>query len=299
MSKVNYNRLMKSYFNTNPNKVNGKGNFSYFYWYNYLSRLLVSEFFFEDFYDGWDLDYFRTALFQGGYIGITEHYKAGNVALECSPSGYNVYGKPTKANFSNPVLGSFVRRIHENCEIVYFDYYNSFYDSMYNVISRYAVMLAELDSSFNITLMNSKMSVVFMATTKAEVKTAKAMYDEVSQGNPAVFRLKTGADNVSSDVVFNNVKNSYIGNDLMVTYQTIINNFCTHVGLKNANTQKRERLIKDEVESNDEMTRSLVNMWVDNINECFNRVRLLYPYIKTKVVLRQDSMLGGVVKNEL
>ena len=297
--KYGFNTLLKSYYSSSPKDVYGKSNLSYVYWYNYLMRVLISTFEFKNFPTSWDIDYFREVLFKEGVVGITEHYKSGNIALSCSFSGINPYGKPTRLIFSNPVLGSFVRKIGINSEIVYFDYFNSGYDTMHSIVSRYAVLLANLDASLNVTLINSRVAMVFTGTNKAEIRSAQKMYDDVTEGKPAVFHLKENGNNTSlGEVFFNNVKNNYIGNDLLVTKQTIINDFCTHVGINNSNTQKRERLIKDEAESNNQMTKTLSDMWLENINSCFDRVRVLYPYIKTKVERRCVEM-KEVLEDEL
>lgn len=298
-NKYGFNELLKSYYSSAPKDVYAKGNLAYVYWYNYLMRVLISTFEFKNFPTSWDIDYFREVLFKEGIVGVTEHYKGGNVALACSFSGVNPYGKPTRLNFANTVLGTFVRKIGNNSEIIYFDYFNNGYDSMHSVVSRYAVLLANLDASLNVTLINSRVAMVFTGSNKAEVRSAQKMYDDVTDGKPAVFHLKDNGNNQSlGEVFFNNVKNNYIGNDLLITKQTIINDFCTHVGINNSNTQKRERLIKDEAESNNQMTFTLSDMWLQNINECFDRVRLLYPYIKT-TVRRREVEMKEVLEDEL
>lgn len=288
MNDENFENLKKAYFTSSPKNVYAKGNLSYYYWYNYLMRVLISTFKFHDFPQEWDIDVFRETLFNAGYVGVTKHFKTGIVALPCSYTGLNIYLKPTMLQFTNPVLGTFSRRIRENAEVIYFDWYNSHFDTMHSVVSRYAVMLANTDASLNVTLMNSRVAMVFTGSNKAEVNSAKKMYDDVTDGKPAVFQLSNKTNESLGEVFFNNVKNNYIGNDLLVTQQSIINNFCTHIGINNANTQKKERLIKDEAESNNQLTRTLSDMWLENINACFDRVRVLFPEIKTTVSLRKE-----------
>ena len=216
--------LQSNFFYSAPKNVYAKSNLSYRYWFNYLMRLAISNFVFEDFLLEWDLDFFKNTLFYDGYVGITEHYKCGLVALNCSYSGVNIYRKPTRLIFSNPVLGTFNRKIGINSEVVYIDWYDTTFESLTNIVSRFAVMLANVDASMNVTLINSRVAMVFTGSNKAEVKSAQKMYDEVSEGKPAVFRLKdNGINNSLGEVFFNNVKNNYIGNDLLVTQQTIIN----------------------------------------------------------------------------
>ena len=62
-----------------------------------------------------------------------------------------------------------------------------------------------------------------------------------------------------------------------------MNEFRTIIGLNNSNTEKRERLVTDEAHANDETTRTLIEMWCDNLNQCFDRVREWDPSIQTTV----------------
>lgn len=290
-----YEMLKQKYFYSEPSAVNGKGNISYIYWRNYLMRLVVSTFKFNDFPTSWDIDYFRQVLFYGGYIGVSE-FNDVNMALNCAYSGLNPYGKPSKLIFTNPVLGTYERTLGVDSELIYFDYFNEGFESMVNLVDRYAVLLATVDGSLNTSLLNSRVAYVFACSSKAQLRSLQKIYDDVTKGKPAVFML--GDDiNKTADILFNNVKQNYIGNDLIVTKQSIINEFCTHIGITNSNTQKKERLISDEVESNNQLTKSLSDLWIDNLNRCFDKVRELYPYIKT-TVSRNENM-SEVIENGL
>lgn len=67
-----------------------------------------------------------------------------------------------------------------------------------SLINRYAVLLANIDCSLNVSLYNSRLAHVFEAETDAQVKSLQKMYDDVSRGNPAVF-LKKGMKNIGKD----------------------------------------------------------------------------------------------------
>ena len=64
-----------------------------------------------------------------------------------------------------------------------------------------------------------------------------------------------------------NLKQSYIGNDLLQSLATIDNQFCTTIGLPNANYEKRERLLVDEVNANNTQTRALADVWLETIKK--------------------------------
>ena len=63
---------------------------------------------------------------------------------------------------------------------------------------------------------------------------------------------------------------------LLVCRRTIVNNFLTEIGIKNANTMKKERLISDEVNENNEEISANINIWYDNIKEGFDTFNKIY-----------------------
>ena len=59
---------------------------------------------------------------------------------------------------------------------------------------------------------------------------------------------------------------------MLETLAGLENRFATAVGLPNANTQKRERMLTDEVNANNVETYSNASMWLETIQECCDRV---------------------------
>lgn len=295
-----YNRMLSRYFSIEPSQLQGTRNTTFFFYRRYLYQLIYSRFEFENFPEMWDIDYFRDVLYQDGNIGVCDTVY-GVLALQCGHTGINVYSKPTQLIFSNVVLGNFNRRIGKDCELIYFEYMNQGYASMNDIVTRYAVILSQCDGSLNSTLMNSRIASVFTSPKKGVLNSLKAMYDKVTAGEPAVFMLRTNENDSATLPYFNNVKNTYIGNDILDTKLRILNEFCTVIGIRNSNTQKKERLITDEANANNEMTYSLLQLWVDNLNRCFDNVREIFPEIRTRVYIKEievtDDELVSTFKN--
>ena len=57
---------------------------------------------------------------------------------------------------------------------------------------------------------------------------------------------------------------------------TIDNMFNTSIGIPNANTQKRERLITDEVNKRDMETQSLVELWLETMQDDIKKVNEMF-----------------------
>lgn len=273
--EIGYYDLVSNFLRPKPKDVNGLDNSSYFYYRRQLFLKIYSLFDFKNYPDYWDIDYFKNVLFSDGFIGVVD-YNGGPWALKCGFSGINPYNNPTEIMIANPVLGNFNRTIGKDGELIYFNRVDGMYIGLEPLVKRYALLLSQCDGSINTTLMNSRVRHVFEGTNDAEVQTYKKMYDEVSQGKPAVFLKKGKTDLKESNFNFLNVKNTYIGNDIMLTKRTIMNEFLTEIGINNRNTDKRERLTTDEVAVNDSETAANVILWLDTMRRQLDKVNKLF-----------------------
>lgn len=277
MSKKEYGNgfteLVRGFFHHNPKSVNDINNNSFFYYQFQLMTKLKSVLTVSGYPSNWNVDNMWDVLLTNGYIPIVKT-DIGTLALEGGFYGQNMYYMPTNVLVNNPVLRQIDEKIGEKGELLYINYeYNKFQGVM-SLINRYAVLLANIDCSLNVSLYNSRLAHVFEAETDAQLKSLQKMYDDVSRGNPAVF-LKKGMKNIGKDndsSYFLNVKNTYIGNDLLVTKRSIMNEFLTEIGINNANTDKRERLNSDEVNANNSEVRCTIVRFIDTLNECARKI---------------------------
>ena len=74
--------------------------------------------------------------------------------------------------------------------------------------------------------------------------------------------------------------------------KTIEDQFNTKIGIPNSNTQKKERLITSEVESNDVDTSALVNVWLDTMNADLKKINAKYG-LNISVRYRYQAYMEG------
>lgn len=311
MSKNKYGNgftdLVKGFFHQNPKSVNDMTNNSFFYYQFQLMTKLKSVLTVDGYPSNWNIDNMWDVLLTNGYIPVVKT-DIGTLALEGGFYGQNMYYMPTNVLVNNPVLRTIDEKIGEKGELLYINYeYNKFQGVM-SLINRYAVLLANIDCSLNVSLYNSRVAHVFEAETDAQVKSLQKMYDDVSRGNPAVF-FKKGMKSINKDNdsgYFLNVKNTYIGNDLLLTKRSIMNEFLTEIGINNANTDKRERLNTDEVNANNSEVRCTIVRFIDSLNECakkinenpnFDDITNLHFSINTRVIdtIKQEMVVDDNV----
>lgn len=300
---IQYLDLVSEYLQEAPETVEGISNSSTFYYIEWAFREIYGAYTFTGLPEGWDLDYMLQRLFIDGHFAITDT-ELGILPLQCGFAGVNVFNHPSKVLITNPVLGSFRRYISDSVGSIDKDrpekpaaliklQYN--YSGAMPLVMRYAVMLAMCDSSTAVNLMNCKTAAVFAASNQKEATSYKLMYDEITSGKPGVFIGDTLAEKIRDRIFFQDVKNMFIAKDLETVKRQIKNDFLSDIGVNNANQDKRERMITDEVNGNEEEVRSAAEHWVDTVNKGLTVANNLYN-LELRFVKKN---LGGEKHSEL
>ena len=73
-----------------------------------------------------------------------------------------------------------------------------------------------------------------------------------------------------------NLKNTYIVSDVLADLRKWEEMFLTAIGIPNANTDKRERLITDEVNANNVETQTLADEWLENLQRGCEKVNKMF-----------------------
>ena len=85
-----------------------------------------------------------------------------------------------------------------------------------------------------------------------------------------------------------NVAQNYIGDKLLEALRKIEIEFFSRVGIPSANTDKKERLITDEVNANNVETYALTSIWMDTLKDCIKRVNSMFN-LNISVEFRQNG----------
>ena len=284
--EMRYTDLVNQYNSVKPSDVHMRDALSYHFYYNALLHLCYSIFEFENLPDNWDRDYMLNQLFiRGGFCVCNT--ELGVLPLMASTTYYNVYNKPTKCLIANNVLGSFEKTIGKDCVYVNLGWEFDNFITLSPAINLYAGKLANCDGAIATNLMNSRVSLLFVGNDNAEIASMKKAYDKFTEGDPAIF-LKTKSTINKPDLFFNNVKNTYIVDELQDSKDDIYNEFLTYVGINNANTNKKERMNVDEVNVNNQSCNSHVFSWYYNVKKEIDRVNEMFG-LDIKVRLNQPK----------
>ena len=272
IDRMAWSDLIKNFFAPRPRDVDGVQNQSSLHYREWCLKKLFGAYALDGMPDNWDESYIMEHLFLDGYFSITDT-DLGVIPLKCGYAGINVFDHPTECIYANHVLGNFTRRIDVDCALIKLQYN---YQGAGTLIQRYATMLAMADSSISVNLLNTKVAHVFGASSKAEAATMKKMYDDVSCGNPIVIINDSISKKINDSAVNFHVKENYIASDVNILKEQIKNEFLTEIGIANANTEKRERLISSEVMSNQQEVKTNAQHWLDCVNEGLAVANRLY-----------------------
>lgn len=288
-----YNYINAETSRVTPSTVHVKDSGLCRYFTKYLLQKAMSVFEW-DLPETWNKDYFLYVLYCWGYVAVVNTDKFGVIPQGCGLKGYDVFYAPTHAVIANPLLSGILEpRIGTQCALLKLQ---PDFSGILDLVGHYAEQMALASQSVSVNLLNSKLSYVFTAKTKALAESLKKMYDQIASGEPAVVidsRIKNAADGEETWKSFEqNVGGNYIVTNLLADLRKIEAMFDTEIGIPNANTDKRERLIQDEVNANNIETYSKCAMWLENLQDACKRVNDMFG-LNISVRWREISMIGG------
>lgn len=276
---LNYEQLNVIAGTYTPNYVKPCDNKSYMYWERSLFQRALSVIRIDGLPDEWDenvRNFLYWCLFRIGFVCCFNSNKYGKAFQPCTLGGYDFYYQFTEAIVTNPTF-KHTFTIHKDCEILKIA---PDYMGIWDIISRYAERLSSLDPAIAMSIENSKYSNVWGARNKAGAKFLEKVVDKIQQGEPAVIfdtsllipLDKVTKDDIVADLSQKDIKNTYLGTQLLQDFATIMNEFDTEIGIPTLPYQKKERMVTDEAESKQEDATSRSKIWVDTMNGCFDSI---------------------------
>lgn len=231
----------------------------------------------------WSIDFVRAILLWGGAIGVTE-LGGAVVPFSYAIKTRNKWHYPITVQATGELANDIPEReIGVNCEIVYLDsadFPNCYYATgVQSYIDIYAQKLANCDGGIDTNLLVTRTPWVFGVENDNQVQDMKALFRRVMSGAPAVYYKmgrKFNPQQKDLPLLKTPVKENFVTLDMQTAKRAIIDEFLTGIGINNANTEKRERLITQEVEANDAEISAAVALWQDNVSRGIEKVKELY-----------------------
>lgn len=240
--------------------------------------------------ESWNRDYFLYVLYCWGFIGVVNTDKFGVICQGAALKGYGVYYQPTHLVIANPLLTG-IREPEIGTQAALIKLQPD-YRGVMDRINFYADMLALSAETAGVDLVNSRLAYVFGAQNKQQAESFKKMMDGIASGQPAQFVDKSlfNDDGTPNWLLFNqNIKNTYIAGDILDDMRKWELKFDTDFGINNASIEKKERMIVDEVNSNNEEIRLWSDLALEQLQAGCKQARDLFG-INISVKYRMKGM---------
>ncbi len=295
-----YSYEMINLFNSSysPSTLHTKNTQMFTFFKKYLLEKVMSVFEFE-LPEMWDKNYFLYSLFLNGYLAIVNTDKFGVICQHCGLRGYNIYYNPTHAIIVNPLLtGILEPKIGTQCSIIRLQ---PNYSGVSDIVNYYADNMAMTAETCEMNIMNSKLSFLFAVRGKSQAESMKKILDQVMRGELGVFydeKLKMGNDNIPLDFFNNDLKKNFIAPELQDTLRRWEEMFCNEVGIPNIRSDKKERMIVDEVNSNNIECFTKAELWLETLKEGVEQTNKMFN-LDLSVKLRHNEGGGNNARGTL
>lgn len=219
-------------------------NRTYLQYYNRLLELAINMYEWKNLPDTVDERFLELTLFSDGMaVFFQDDGGLGYLCLQCMIGGeLDVYRIPIDRT-AYATNGYQMRLNNQNSVIIFNNYTHT--NSMLDV-EMYARRLYEIERTIDVNVKAQKTPVLIRATENQRL-TMKNLYMQYDGNEPFIFGDKQldmdGIKVLKTDA-------PYVADKLNILKRQIWNEALTYLGIENSNTEKRERLVSDEITSN-------------------------------------------------
>lgn len=218
-------------------------NRTYLQYYNRLLELAINMYEWKNLPDTVDERFLELTLFSDGMAVFFRDEILGELCLQCMIGGeLDVYRIPIDRT-AYATNGYQMRLNNQNSVIIFNNYTHT--NSMLDV-EMYARRLYEIERTIDVNVKAQKTPLIIRATENQRL-TMKNLYMQYDGNEPFIF----GDNNLDMDAIKVLPTNApYVADKLNILKRQIWNEALTYLGIENSNTEKKERLVSDEVNSN-------------------------------------------------
>lgn len=219
--------------------------------------------------------------------------------------------------FKDPTLGLMVARMTPNGELNYYDepttvkpYATNYQgDTLENgvncvvirnnddmiptspTIQLYALKLADIDRTIDVNIKAQKMPIIIKCSDKQKL-TLKRVIDQRNDNEPVIFGDK-GLDTDGIEVL--NTHAPVVFKDLELQKHMVWNECMTFLGINNANQDKKERLVDDEVQANNEQVEASFNIMLKAREQACKDINRIFGLTGDKAISVRKRIVNPVI----
>lgn len=245
--------------------------------FNYASQLFI----FNGFPEEVDIDYAIENLLLTGNISFFKSNSKYYLLDAFLGGTQNIVYRPTSIQISNPILGQLEFTNEMDGVMLFLTPFDravtqcpGFEGGLYHLISETAILLADNITSINCAQMNSRVAAICGVETQNDASGVEETLKEIYMGKP----YKVVKSSLLSSFQVNPLSNSTSSKtitELVELHQYILASFFNAIGVQFNGNMKRERLITDEINANDDALVLSIDVMLNSLNkgcESINRI---------------------------
>lgn len=224
----------------------------------------------------------ENVLFNMGKVLFFRDSRMSYMSLPCDPIGQGCgYGDPLKYR----ATGHNYNKVYDadNCVVIE---NNKLRLATDDFLMFYVNKLTEAERTMDVNVKANKTPVVVLCDDK-DVLSFKRIFQQVDGNSPAVFADRSiNLDNMQAL----DLKAKFLGNELMDYKKSVENELLTFLGINNIPAEKKERLITDEANSNNQLIDSFFDLGLEARQRACEEINALYGLSVT--VKRREKVIN-------
>ena len=240
------------------------------HFYNLLYLMCINRFIWKNLPNNIDADFIEKELANNGEVAFINHPLYGYQVCYCMGDYINMYGRPTKylCWTANNVINEWF-----DADDIVIIRNNKLSQNSHDFIRRYSTLLGEIQKVKEVNL-NAQKTPIVVQCEESEYLTLKNIYAQYEGNEPVIFKKKAvnieGLNVLKTDA-------PYLLDKLQGEKIDTLNECLNFMGIKTV-ADKKERMVTDEVEANNNLVDICLSMFLntriqarDEINKKFGQ----------------------------